>query len=106
MINFHAIAVIVTLSTLSHLGVAAADPLPTETFKVLPLTLAVEAAEAAIAACKAQGYTVTAAIVDRAGNLKVLLVGEGANALTRELTFSRAPVVCVQPWVVSAFSTA
>jgi len=67
MINFHAIAVIVTLSTLSHLGVAAADPLPTETFKVLPLTLVVEAAEAAITSCKAHGYSVTTAIVDRAG---------------------------------------
>ena len=33
MINFHAIAVIVSLSMLSHLGVAAADPLPTETFQ-------------------------------------------------------------------------
>ena len=96
MINFHAIAVIVSLSTLSHLGVAAADPLPTENFKVLPLTLAVEAAEAAIASCKAQGYSVTAAIVDRAGNLKVLLVGEGANALTRELTPRKAYTAAVR----------
>src|SRR6478672_2920686 len=96
MINFHAIAVIVSLSTLSHLGVAAADPLPTETFKVLPLPLAVEAAEAAIASCKAQGYSVTAAIVDRAGNLKVLLVGEGANALTRELTPRKAYTAAVR----------
>jgi uncharacterized protein GlcG (DUF336 family) len=96
MINFHAIAVIVSLSTLSHLGVAAADPLPTETFKVLPLPLAVEAAEAAIASCKAQGYSVTAAIVDRAGNLKVLLVGEGAAALTRELTPRKAYTAAVR----------
>ena len=71
MTKSHALAVIVSISTLSHLGVAAADPLPTETFKVLPLTLAIEAAEAAIASCKAQGYSVTAAIVDRAGNLYV-----------------------------------
>jgi uncharacterized protein GlcG (DUF336 family) len=31
MIKLHALAVIISLSTLSHLAVAAADPLPTET---------------------------------------------------------------------------
>ena len=96
MIKSLALAVIVSLSMLSRLGVAAADPLPTETFKVLPITLAVEAAEAAIASCKAQGYSVTAAIVDRAGNLKVLLVGDGANALTRELTPRKAYTAAVR----------
>jgi uncharacterized protein GlcG (DUF336 family) len=97
MIKFHALAVIVSLSTLSHLAVAAPDPLPTETFKVLPLTLAIEAAEAAIASCKAQGYSITAAIVDRAGNLKVHLVGDGVNdALTRELPPRKAYTAAVQ----------
>ena len=48
----------------------AADALPTQTFKILPAALAVEAAEAAIASCKGQGYTITITIVDRAGDLK------------------------------------
>ena len=52
--------------------------------------MAVEAAEAAVASCKAQGYSVTAAIVDRAGNLKVLLAGDGANVLSREVTPRKA----------------
>ena len=68
----------------------AADPLPTETHKVLPTTLAVDAAQAAIAACKAQGYSVTVTVADRAGTPIVVLVGEGARYLTREVTRRRA----------------
>ena len=83
---FHALAVI----ALSGVAAAAADPLPTETFKVLPLTLAVEAAQAAIAACKADGFAVTAAVADRAGNLQVLLAGDGVSVLSRDITRRKA----------------
>jgi uncharacterized protein GlcG (DUF336 family) len=69
---------------------AWADPLPTETHKVLPAALAVEAAQAAITACKAQGYTVTVTIADRAGTPILLLVGDGARYLTREVTRRKA----------------
>src|SRR6478672_1456220 len=96
MINFHAIALIVSLSTLSHLGIAAADPLPTETFKVLPLTLAVEAAQAAMAACKAEGFATTAAVVDRAGNLQALLAGDGVSVLSRDLARRKAYTAAVR----------
>ena len=48
-------------------GAQAQDALPTVTYKLLPAALAVEAAQAAIAACKAQGYNVTAAVADRLG---------------------------------------
>ena len=48
-------------------GSAWADPLPSETHKVLTTALAVEAAQAAIAACRAQGYNETAVVTDRAG---------------------------------------
>ena len=58
------------LAACSSIDAVAADPLPTQTFKILPVTLAVEAAEAAIASCKGQGYTITITIVDRAGDLK------------------------------------
>ena len=68
----------------------AADPLPTEAHKVLPTTLAVDAAQAAITACKAQGYSVTVTVADRAGTPIVVLVGEGARYLTREVTRRRA----------------
>lgn len=47
---------------------AAAETLPTQ--KVLPLGLAQEAAAAAVAACVAQGYQVSVAVVDHAGVLR------------------------------------
>src|ERR1700680_391522 len=96
MINFHAIAVIVSLSTLSHLGIAAADPLPTETFKVLPLTLAVEAAQAAIAACKADGFAVTAAVGAGPGTLRVPLAAEGVSVLSPDLPRRKAYTAAVR----------
>jgi uncharacterized protein GlcG (DUF336 family) len=76
--------------TLSSIAGAASDPLPTETSKVLPLTLAEEAAQAAIASCKAQGYNISVAVVDRAGNIKVLLVADGTNVLARDLSRRKA----------------
>jgi uncharacterized protein GlcG (DUF336 family) len=63
---------------------------PRYSFKILPAALAVEAAEAAIASCKGQGYNTSVAIVDRAGDLRLLLVGEGASALSRELSRRKA----------------
>jgi len=78
------------LAALSSISAMAADPLPTQTFKLLPAALALEAAEAAIASCKGQGYNVAVAIVDRAGDLKLLLVGDGASALGRELSRRKA----------------
>jgi uncharacterized protein GlcG (DUF336 family) len=74
----------------------AADPLPTETFKVLPAALAVELAQASIAACKAQGYNISVSIVDRAGNTKLILVGDGAGALGRELSRRKAYTSAMQ----------
>jgi uncharacterized protein GlcG (DUF336 family) len=82
-----AIAGIVLFGSIS---VLPAESLPTETFKILPSALAVEAAQAAVAACKSQGYNVSVAIVDRAGDLKLLLVGDGAGALTRSLSRRKA----------------
>ena len=69
---------------------SAADTLPTETHKVLTSNLAIEAAQAAIAACEAQGYKMTATVVDRIGALKVVLVGDGAGRLGAEITRRKA----------------
>ena len=71
-------AAIAGVGLFSSISFVHAEPLPTETFRILPAALAVEAAQAAIASCRTQGYTVSVAIVDRAGNLKLLLVGDGA----------------------------
>ena len=81
---------IVGMALFGSVTVVPAESLPTETFKVLPAALAVEAAQAAMAACKAQGYNISVAVVDRVGNLKLLLVGDGASALTRSLSRRKA----------------
>jgi uncharacterized protein GlcG (DUF336 family) len=90
MIRSCAPAAIAGIALFSSISVVHAEPLPTETFKILPAALAVEAAQAAVTACKTQGYNISVAIVDRAGNLKLLLVGDGAGALTRSLSRRKA----------------
>ena len=56
-------------------GVGVADTTP-----ALPMTLAIDLAEAAIAACTAQGLRVGAAVSDAAGNLRVGITGDAARA--------------------------
>jgi uncharacterized protein GlcG (DUF336 family) len=56
----------------------------------LSLGLAKTIAEAALAECKAKGYHTTVAVVDRAGQLLVLLRDEGAAASTIEMARRKA----------------
>jgi uncharacterized protein GlcG (DUF336 family) len=88
------VAAVLTLSTSA--SVWAADPLPTETHKVLTAALAVEAAQAAIAACKAQGYNVTVTVADRAGLPKVVIVRDGPAGVGTEVTRRKAYTAAVQ----------
>jgi len=81
---------IVGMALFGSVSIVPAEPLPTETFKVLPAALAVEAAQAAMAACKAQGYAISVAVVDRTGDLKLHLIGDGAGALTPSLSRRKA----------------
>ncbi|MCC8985810.1 MAG: heme-binding protein, partial [Nitrospira sp.] len=63
------------------LGAAhAADELPKES--VLPAALAGKAAQAALDACKKDGYRVSASVVDRAGVLRAMLRADGAGPHT------------------------
>ncbi len=96
MIRFCAPAPVVCIVLLSSINVVPAEPLPTETFKVLPAALAAEAAQAAIVACKQQGYSISVSIVDRAGNPQLLLVGDGASALSRRLSRRKAYTAAVR----------
>ena len=67
-----------------------AQGLPSETFKLLPAALAVEAAQTAISTCKGQGYNVTVTITDRSGTPQLLLVGDGSGYLSRDLSRRKA----------------
>jgi uncharacterized protein GlcG (DUF336 family) len=58
-----------------------------------PLTPAVEAAQAAVAACLANKYVVTALIVDSAGVPLVMLSGDGAAERTQYIAASKAAAV-------------
>jgi uncharacterized protein GlcG (DUF336 family) len=96
MIRSYALAATAALVAVTGVDARAADPLPTESHKVLTAALALEAAEAAVAACKAQGYNVTVTIVDRTGATKLVLVGDGARPLTLEVTRRKAYTSAMQ----------
>ena len=96
MIRSYALAAAASLAVFTSLPGFAADPLPTETHKVLTAELAVEAAQAAIAACKEQGYNVTVTVADRAGAPKVVIVRDGPPGVGRESTRRKAYTAAVQ----------
>ena len=56
----------------------------------ISLQLATTMANAAIAACKTDGFDVTVAVVDRAGDLKVLLRADTANPHNADLARRKA----------------
>lgn len=72
--------VILTVVTGIFSASASAEGLPSETY--LPLTLATQAATAAMEKCKADGYQVSVAVVGRSGRVKVLIRGDGAGPHT------------------------
>jgi uncharacterized protein GlcG (DUF336 family) len=84
-----------TLKTLLAIGLAAAMPRPASaqglvTQKNLSLPLAKTIAEAALASCKAQGYNTAVAVVDRAGQVMVILRDEQASAQQAEMARRKA----------------
>jgi uncharacterized protein GlcG (DUF336 family) len=56
----------------------------------LSLPMAKTIAEAALGACKAKGYNTAVAVVDRAGQVLVILRDEGATAQTAEMARRKA----------------
>jgi uncharacterized protein GlcG (DUF336 family) len=58
--------------------------------KQLSLGLAKTIAEAALSECKGKGFATSVAVVDRAGQLIVLLRDEGASAQTAEMSRRKA----------------
>ena len=74
-------------STLGSFAAKAAD-LPSQ--KVIPASLAVKVAEQAIKACAAEGYGVTAVVVNTEGNVIVQIRGDGARVQTVETARNKA----------------
>jgi uncharacterized protein GlcG (DUF336 family) len=78
----------VLLGSVANVPFAQAAELPTQ--KVLPAALAVKVAEAAIEACRAEGYGVTAVVVNTEGNVIVQIRGDGARIQTIETARNKA----------------
>jgi uncharacterized protein GlcG (DUF336 family) len=104
MPRYHVLAAAAGLAAFTSFNAMAADPLPTETFKVLTTDLAVEAAQAAIAACKAQGYNVTVTVADRLGKVKVQIVRDGPPGVGAESTRRKAYTSALQRVSTDAFT--
>jgi uncharacterized protein GlcG (DUF336 family) len=90
MIRSCALAAVAAICTLAGTNPSAAQTLPTETHKLLPVALAIEAAQTAIATCKGQGYNVSVSVAERTGLPQLLIVGDGAGALSREVARRKA----------------
>jgi uncharacterized protein GlcG (DUF336 family) len=56
----------------------------------LPLNLAIEAAAAAVEACQAKGWPVSAFVVDASGAVKVHLKGDHSTVHTKDSAFRKA----------------
>lgn len=69
-------------------GAAQAQDLPVQ--KYLSLAVAQQAATAAVAACAAQGYHETVAVLDADGVERVMLRGDGTGAHTINSAFRKA----------------
>jgi uncharacterized protein GlcG (DUF336 family) len=95
MIRSYALAMAAGFAALTSVN-ALAQGLPTESHKVLTAELAVEAAQAAIAACKAQGYNVSVTVADRMGNPKVVIVRDGPRGVGPEVTLRKAYTAAMQ----------
>jgi uncharacterized protein GlcG (DUF336 family) len=72
------------------LGAAGASAQGVVAQKNLSLGLARTIAEAALAECKAKGFSTSAVVVDRAGQVLVLLRDENASAQTAEMARRKA----------------
>jgi uncharacterized protein GlcG (DUF336 family) len=58
--------------------------------KVLPLSLATEAAQAAVAACEGKGFHISVAVTDQAGLVRVLLRDDKAGPHTPDSSMKKA----------------
>ncbi len=87
MHNVRTAAVAVACSLLTSIGAHAQV---SKSGYVLPLNLALEAALEAVHTCAANGYDVTATVVDVSGTPQVVLRGDHATIHTRDSSFRKA----------------
>ncbi len=76
----------------------AADPAATFTLRVLTPETALKAAQAALAKCRADGYQVSVAVVDRSGLVQTVIRDRYAGAHSPDTAMSKA-------WTAVSFRT-
>ena len=81
-------SVVIVGSVMLGAAVAVAQEVPKES--VLPFSLAQRAVQAAIDACKKDGYRVSASVVDRAGLLRAMGRADGAGPHTIDSSRKKA----------------
>ena len=91
--------------------IAASASIPGQSAKAatadyeLPLELAMEAALQAVRTCEANGYRVTATIVDVAGYVKVQAKGDGSTIHTKDSSYGKAYTIATMGPVFNIDST-
>jgi len=75
------------IAALSHV---AAQAQVSESGHTVPLSVAIVAAQTAVDTCKANGYDVTATVVDVAGTPQVVLRGDHATIHTKDSSYRKA----------------
>ena len=86
--GIHAALVVVAIAVVGFPARAGSEELPKES--VLPWALAGKAVQAAMDACKKDGYRVSAAVVDRAGVLRAMGRADGAGPHTVDSSKKKA----------------
>ena len=79
---------VLTAVSLVTAGFLRADELPKES--VLPLSMANKAVQAALEACKKDGYRVSVSVVDRGGILRTMARADGAGPHTIDSSHKKA----------------
>jgi uncharacterized protein GlcG (DUF336 family) len=87
------LAVLVGSPILGDTPPAKPAGLPPPPADEMPLAVAIEWAQTAIAACKEQGFNVTAAYMNREYGLKLVMRADGANAITTDFARRKAYTV-------------
>ncbi|HXC33581.1 MAG TPA: heme-binding protein [Verrucomicrobiae bacterium] len=83
---------VLAVGTLVLVGVFSMTALSQEllTEKAISVDMAQAMAQAALAQCRANGYRVTATVLDSGGNLKVVIRDDGAALVTVDLSHRKA----------------
>ncbi|WP_297831715.1 heme-binding protein [Pseudomonas sp.] len=86
-------SMLVTAAIVSLVSQSSAQAQVSVSGKTLPLNVAVIAAQTAVDTCKANGYDVTATVVDVSGTPQVVLRGDHAVIHTKDSSFRKAYTV-------------